>query len=394
MAKPSKYPDWPGVIDRKKASGLKLYFRFKAGGEKQLPPDMESEEFAAAYEECRLLDQGPEPVKTKDKTFNDAWLAYQASDYFRKLDHKTKGRHDYYATTFLDASLKPGGKSTFRDVPLKSPDEELLPLLRRYIKNAPADLPYRTACLLRKLYAIAIEIEEWGILRNLGNDLKIAKPQSKGGHKEWDIDLLARYESFHQSNDMALASYGLARFLGNRRGDVALLRWDQLTIVHEIVDGAVVEVWYFDFRQRKNQNRTGGQEMFLPVPDDLRTILERPRMADSRANGGTIIKNEWGTGFTINSMGNKFRDWCDLASIPAGYTLHGLRANFASELANAGVDLFVLTDAMGHSSPSTTTTYLKGRQRFDSARKMREAREKQAKQQAQILDFKRSLKDK
>lgn len=388
MAKPSKFPNHPGVIERKKASGIKLYYRFKAGGEKALPDDMDSEEFAATYESFRQLDRGEATApKPKEKTFNDAWLAYQASDHFIALDGKTKSRHVYYATTFLDAPIVEGKSNTFKEVPLKSPEDELLPLLRRYVKNAPADLPYRTAGLLRRLYEVAIE-QQW-VLRNLGNDIEVAKPKSKGGRKQWTPDMLARFERFHQANGMALAAYGLARFLGNRRGDVALLRWDQLVIIDTIVDGKVEEQWNFDFRQRKNMNRTGGSEMFLPVPDDLRRVLELPELVESRRLGGAIVKNEWRQGFTINSIGNKFRDWCDAAGIPQGYTLHGLRANFADELSGAGVDIYTLMDAMGHTSPTTTAIYLKGRNRQNAASKIRAAREQQQQNAAQVIEFRK-----
>jgi integrase len=394
----TKKTDWPeGVILRKKSTGLKPYYRFRDKSEKALPVDRDSDEFATRYAEFRLLDTAPEvvaPAPAKAKTFGDMWDAYEASDTFKGLSPLTQSRHIYYSTEFLAAPITKGNKNTFKAFPVITPDAELLPLLRGYIKNAPADLPYRTACLLRTLYRFVMdEHEEWGLLRNVGNDLDTPKTESKGGHHKWEPAMLARYERVHKNNAMALAAYGIARYLGNRLSDVALLRWDALRIDHVIIGGEVREEWLFNFHQRKGGQkkgpRKGGQEMWLPVPEELKAMLQHPELVESRRKGGAIILNEWGVGFTIDSLGNKFFDWCTDADIPEGYRAHGLRANFAVELweASAG-DLSLVQVAMGHSSPATTVGYLKGLiGNESSADKIRAARAAHKERQAQILEF-------
>lgn len=389
----TKKNDWPdGVVLRKKSSGLRPFYRFKAGGEKALPLDRDSEEFAAKYEEYRQMDRGAseEVVKPKDKTFGDAWEFYVASAEYAGRDSKTQSRHTYYADTFLKTPITDKGKKrTFKEVPMNAPEADLLPLLRAYIKKAPADLPYRTACLLRLLYRIAIDQEDWGILRNVGNDLDVPKTKSKGGHHKWTDQMMARFEKVHKNAPMALAAYGIARWLGNRLSDVALLGWDKLKIDHVKIDGEWVEEWLFNFNQKK-----GGQEMWLPVPQELMDILQLPELVESRRLGGAIVLNEWGVGFTIDSLGNKFFDWCDDAGIPEGYRAHGLRANFAVELWTAsGGDLSLVQVAMGHKSPATTTIYLKdliGNE--DSAEKIRAARARHKAKSAEILQFTSSRK--
>jgi len=128
--------------------------------------------------------------------------------------------------------------------------------------------------------ATTIEQEGWGVLRNVGKDLDVPKTKSKGGHHKWEPAMLTRYEKVHKDNPMALAAYAIARYLGNRLGDVALLRWDALRIEHDVIDGDVVEEWTFNFNQNK-----GGQEMWLPVPEELKTFLLAPALVESRPQG-------------------------------------------------------------------------------------------------------------
>ncbi len=55
----------------------------------------------------------------------------------------------------------------------------------------------------------------------------------------------------------------------------AALEWDDLlTEEIELFDGSLVLIEAFDFRQKKNRNRHGGREMFIPVVDKLAAALD------------------------------------------------------------------------------------------------------------------------
>lgn len=142
----------------------------------------------------------------------------------------------------------------------------------------------------------------------------------------------------------------------------------------------------FDFRQKKNSNRHGGREMFIPVVDKLAEALAPL----DRSNGGTVLKNGYGEPFSEKSLTGMMAHWTKQADIPAGYTLHGLRRTFGTYLAECNIQARMIMEAMGHSSMTVTDDYVrdanKKRMAVDIARAInaREEKRDQMKRRANL----------
>jgi integrase len=67
---------------------------------------------------------------------------------------------------------------------------------------------------------------------------------------------------------------------------------------------------------------------------------------------------ESGATFTINGLGNKFRDWCDAAGLPQ-CSAHGLRKAAAVALAESGATAAELRAIFGWSKLETAEIYIR-----------------------------------
>ncbi len=72
----------------------------------------------------------------------------------------------------------------------------------------------------------------------------------------------------------------------------------------------------------------------------------------------TYLVSEWNKPFTVNSLGNKMRDWCDAANLPE-CSLHGLRKLGATVAAENGATDEGLMAIYGWVTKQQTTTYTK-----------------------------------
>jgi integrase len=78
------------------------------------------------------------------------------------------------------------------------------------------------------------------------------------------------------------------------------------------------------------QQKTGAL-VEIPILSELQEALEA--MA---ADNLTFLTTEYGKPFTAAGFGNWFRQQCNAAGLPIGYSAHGLRKAAATRLADAG----------------------------------------------------------
>ncbi|RWG87391.1 MAG: hypothetical protein EOQ69_04145 [Mesorhizobium sp.] len=154
---------------------------------------------------------------------------------------------------------------------------------------------------------------------------------------------MAQFENRWPLGTAARTCYGLALWLGNRRGDVAGLRWDQRVTRRVFIDGVERHFDGFDIVQAKNKGRTGGKRLFVPITPMLSEILDA---ADTR--GETVLVNGYGEPFSAKSLTGMMAHWCKLAGLPKGLTLHGLRKSLGVYLAEAEASTRQLMDVLGH----------------------------------------------
>jgi integrase len=92
------------------------------------------------------------------------------------------------------------------------------------------------------------------------------------------------------------------------------------------------------------QQKTG-KRVWIPLHKELVAALEAaPR------RGETIVVTHWGKPFSIKALGMRMQEWTSEASIPPGYTLHGLRKTLGKLLAEGGASTRQIMDILGHSS--------------------------------------------
>ncbi|TIV53940.1 MAG: integrase, partial [Mesorhizobium sp.] len=154
---------------------------------------------------------------------------------------------------------------------------------------------------------------------------------------------MAQFEKRWPPGTAARTCYGLALWLGNRRGDVAGLRWDQRVTRRVLIDGVERQFDGFNIVQTKNKGRTGGKRLFVPVTPMLAEILEA---ADRR--GETVLLTGYGQPFSAQSLAGAMAHWCALAGLPKGLTLHGLRKSLGVYLAEAEASTRQMMDVLGH----------------------------------------------
>ena len=163
------------------------------------------------------------------------------------------------------------------------------------------------------------------------------------GWKAWPPEAMEQFERRWPLGTSARTCYGLALWLGNRRGDVAGLRWDQRVTRRVLVDSIERHVDGFDIVQAKNKGRTGGKRLFVPITPMLSEILDA---ADKR--GETVLVTAYGEPFSAKSLTGAMAHWCRLAGLPKGLTLHGLRKSLGVYLAEAEASTRQLMDVLGH----------------------------------------------
>jgi integrase len=116
------------------------------------------------------------------------------------------------------------------------------------------------------------------------------------------------------------------------------------------------------------------EERRIPVMPTLRAILDRRRVGpdgNDLAADSYVFGSETGDEFTRRHLCRLWDRTCEAAGIK-NLHLHDLRAEAGSQLLEAGVPIHDVRDALGHSSTTMTSTYLRGR--VDSLREAFERR--------------------
>ena len=166
------------------------------------------------------------------------------------------------------------------------------------------------------------------------NDYIAANPALKvttfklGEHRAWTHDELAAFERRWAPGTMQRRAYMLARYTGQRRGDLAAM-----TKAHR-KDGEI----------RVVQEKTGA-ELWIPEHRDLAAELARGEQGHM-----SLLTRRDGSAFDPKALGLWFADAIDKAELPDDCVLHGLRKTAAKALAEAGCTVHEIASITGHKS--------------------------------------------
>lgn len=361
MARPFKDPRYPGISSRTKNG--RLFYRYRAKGqpEIQLPGKPGDPEFEAEYEKA-TQGQGLKaiiidlPGRALPKTFGHAARRLETTMEWLDFDEATRRKNARLIERFLEMKVDPDYPLKWRDTPVEHLDADRLRLIVEAIFATNRTVAKHLLVAIKKLLWVAMHVEKWIKPQNDPSlSIRVRIPKSTA-NPAWPITIREKFEARHPIGSAARTCYALGFWLGNRRGDVAALDWGHLVVEEvELFDGSIEVIEAFDFRQKKNRNRHGGREMFIPIVDKLAQALAPL----DRSNGGAVLKNGYGLPFAEKSLTGMIAHWNKQAGIPEGFTLHGLRRTFGTYLAECNIQARAIMEAMGHSSMTVTDEYVR-----------------------------------
>lgn len=140
-------------------------------------------------------------------------------------------------------------------------------------------------------------------------------PESKDGYKPWGEREVAAFRGRHPIGTKARFALELLVNTGAARVDAVVLGRQHVR------DGLM------SFRRHKTNVLVE-----IPVLDGLRAMLDEMKASDRLA----FLMTDQGRPFTPAGFGNWFRQRCNEAGIPVGYSAHGVRKYAATIRANLG----------------------------------------------------------
>lgn len=264
------------------------------------------------------------PGATVPKSFRDAWKRAMRAPEWIGLDETTKKQDIMLAERFLAMSVVEDATDMWSDMLVQD-------LRRRHLKDVLArfaDKPHagkHTLKVIRKMIRAALD-EEW-IEHNVSADLTY-RPAYKGW-RAWTDEEREKFEARWPIGSAARTCYVLALWLGNRRSDIARLRWDQ-----------------FDFKKGvvTIEQEKGGKRLALTITPMLFDALKPLPRA-----GEAVLLTMYGEPFSEKSLTGRMADWTKSAGLPPGCVLHGLRKTLGKMMAESGASTRELMETLGHS---------------------------------------------
>lgn len=118
----------------------------------------------------------------------------------------------------------------------------------------------------------------------------------------------------------------------------------------------------------------GSVEALLPITPPTRAALDAYFSERGRGAGPVVRSETANVGITSAHIGALVQQWMTDAGLKQGafdgVSAHALRHTMATTLMNRDVDLRVISDALRHSSPSTTWTYLRHHRSLEALREV------------------------
>jgi integrase len=299
------------------------YYYFRRGGRRwRLPGQPLSEEFMAEYRRLLAATGIVRPRREAPPgSFGALVTDYLASPEFRGTKPSTQR---VYRLVLERLAALHGEKPVAL-------------LERRHIKawfKARSDTPGMANMLVkvvRVLLAYAVD-----------NDLRRDNPAQGiklfklGEHRAWSDEECAAFEARWPAGSMQRRAYMLAKFTGQRCGDIA-----SMTRAHR-KDGAI----------RVVQQKTGA-ELWIPEHRDLVAEL-------ALGNGHmSLLTRPDGNSFDGHSLSMWFADVIEEAGLPDACVMHGLRKTAARMLAEVGCSAHQIASITGHRSLTEIERYTK-----------------------------------
>ena len=306
--------------------GRVRYWYFRRNGRRwRLPGEPLSEEFMADYHRLKAATE-PAPA-SGPQTYPPKSFGALVADYFASPEFRDR---------------KPNTQAMYRRIiePLaeKHGMNPVALIERRHIKqwrNAREETPGMANMVVKVVRVLlAYAVEEEYRKDNPAHRIKLFK---LGEHRAWTPEELASFEAHWAPGTMQRRAYALARYTGQRCGDVAAM-----TRAHR-KDGAI----------RVKQEKTD-TELWIAEHRELTAELGRGDQAHI-----SFLTKTSGQAFDGESLSPWFADAIEEAGLPDDCVLHGLRKVAARDLADAGCSVHEIMSVTGHKSLPEVERYAK-----------------------------------
>lgn len=311
------------------------YYRRAGWPRVQLPGDVGSPEFLAAYQAAAERGRAPVGAKrTQAGTINELCvLIYQSSEWAdlaegtrvarRALLERFRAEHGDKRVSHLDGPRVRALLDRKRDTPQAA--NNLLKTLRFLMKFA---------------------IERGVIDRDPTEGIKKRKSQNPEGHHTWTEEEVAQYEAHWPIGTRERLAFDLMLYTSVRRSDAVLLGPQH------------VSAGRISILPQKTKTNPNPTRVSLPMHRTLaRSIKATP--IGLRA----FIVTAAGKPFGAASFGNWFRDAVKATGLPDTCRAHGLRKASARRLAEAGATAHQIAAVTGHTTLAEVERYTRAADR-------------------------------
>jgi integrase len=310
-----------------KTGRVRFYFRHR-GQRWPLPGQPGSVEFSARYDEL-VREQITSGRDAANVAFGPHTLGFVIEKYLASEGFTSKAantQRQYHQV--LDELKKICGRALIADLR----EEHVREVRKRFLPSVDANGKKRggtftadeSVMLLSMLWLFAKEHLAMRLGPNPTTDIRKLH-QRKFEHEPWPDNVIEKFEEEARPKPNARLALLLLLHTGQRAGDVAAMKWEQY-------DGEGIAV-----RQQKT-----GELLWIPCHSKLKDALDH---AERRSE--FILTTEAKSGYTSGSFRNMIAD--ATAQIGAKeYTAHGLRANAAMALAEAGCTPHQIMAITGH----------------------------------------------
>lgn len=304
---------------RFRRAGKTIYIAGRPGD----PAFEEAYQAAVEGREPRRVEIVSMPGACLPETFKAAWRIVQTTPEWKAFDPATVAKNVRLADEFLKMKIIDEAPDIWGDMRVKD-------LKRRHVKDILARLsatPHKAKHMLvtiRKMIVVALD-EEW-----IEQDptWKLSYRPDYVGWRAWTDSEREQFEARWPIGTTARTAYGLALWLGNRRSDVARVKWT-----------------WFDFKRSTVtfETKKGEKALVLPLTPMLRETLEPLDRTKE-----FVLITAYGKPFSEKSLTGRMADWTHSAGLPKGCTMHGLRKSLGKMLAETGASTRQLMETLGH----------------------------------------------
>lgn len=332
-----------GFVDRH--GRARWYFRREGYPGAALPGLPWSPEFMAAYEAVMGGDMSPRgeigASRTQPGTFDALIVRFFNSTVFQSWSAETQRTRRNILDRFRAETL-PGAK-------LNNGRCRVAHLLPKHVNAmiaARAGTPFAAKNFRKTLRALMQFAISEGLRKDDPTAMTAAPKAKTEGFKTWGEAEIAAFERHHPIGTRPRLALALLLYTAQRRGDV-------IRMGRQHMHGDLIDV---------RQNKTG-EPLQIPMHSELQAIIEATPLENL-----TFLMTSFGKPYTSAGFGNAFRDWCDDAGLPKGFSAHGLRKAACRRLAEAGCSASQIMAISGHRSLAEAEKYVRAANQVRLAR--------------------------